>query len=169
VGAAAPTSTEEIARELLRVVVDFAVPLSDPEWGMSFSAVVLLCQPDAVSVAACGMFAVRLISGGSSRFLFRPRKWIEQAVEEGAMTTEQAATFPHREIFAGPFLGVGVQGVMEEVHRADATVSPGDRIAVYHYLYEDLPDATLSGVSSAAQLAAARAERRPAPAVLIDW
>jgi hypothetical protein len=144
---ALPDSADQVSTDLREAVGQVLSP-RDPSGQVIFSAVVLLCRPEAVSMVASGGYAVRLICGVATHFLFRPRRLGDEMVRQGNLSPAEAATFPHRDIFTGPFLGVS-----DELFLAHRATRPGDRLIA----------------SNCLQDSSAGANRHPSPTIVVTW
>jgi hypothetical protein len=163
---AGPRSTAEMAADLREVLSRIPSSLSDPEFGMSFSAVLLLCGAKTVSAVCSGVYALRLVRHPAVRTLLRPRLLSDDLVANGQMTPEEVEAFPHRSICVGPALGVS-----DHLSFVEEAMQSGDCVVVSHYLREPTAfEGVLPGLESARQVAASMAEGTyPSPAVLVTW
>ena len=125
-----PDSADRVSSDVREFVAQVP-PEFDPEGDdTAFSVVVLLCRPQAVSMVASGGYAVRFNSGTETQFLFKPRLLGDDLVREGKLSAAEVASFEHKDILTGPFLGHS-----DELFLAHRATRPGDQVIV-----SDFPD-----------------------------
>lgn len=86
---------------LARCLSEIPQELRADDWGHDFSFTNVLLTETEAWVVAAGWYGVLHLSGSSPQTIFRPLAWVEQQVENGNLSPEEAAIHEFRHVFAG--------------------------------------------------------------------
>lgn len=120
------------------------------EWRASFSVSVVIVEDLNVSIVAAGTFSVFVPRGQEKVWLFKAQTLVNQLLDEGKITKEQALEFPHKNMFVGPVINSAESA---ELVTATYTLQPGDTlIATQHAKCEALSFDDVDGATSAREI-----------------
>jgi hypothetical protein len=163
-GSTAEWSVAGIASDISEVALSTPKELRDQEFGWSFSVTCLLCAHDLIESVAAGFYRVDVLRPSGMANLFRPAMLVDQLLAAGILRAETVATFPHRHVSLGPFVG---DRDRVELTTARHIVEPGEFVVVTHANRFDLSTVALP-VSAQALAASSHPDAYPGPVVVIE-
>lgn len=158
----------QIGEDIRAVVCEMPVEFKDPDFGCSFSIALVLMDGLTCHVVAAGAYGIELIRKAVATSLFAPRRWVDQAVDEGAITTEEANVHPLRTVLVGPWLADG--GPNAPLILGPFGLEPGSSVVIAEQRVLDQRRRLAGGGAEALNAAALQAllERPATPVVVLQ-
>jgi hypothetical protein len=158
---------EEIVAGIQAVVGEIPAAFQEDEceFGCAFSIALVLVRGVTCHVIAAGAYGVEMIRGAASTSLFSPRRWVDEQVDKGVITQQQADAHPLHGVVVGPWLADGH-------HAAPLTygpfgLDPGSSVLVAEMRLLDRRHLVKEGLGSLTAAAIQALMERPATPVVV--